>query len=323
VLHADDAFVAEGVDGFEDVLIVDFAGAGLFAPGDVAGLEIADVGVVLADVIDDVAFRDLLVIDVEEQLDVGMVDVGDDLGAVVGHDDEVAGVVDADVERFEHDDHLRLFDEIAGALQSFDAVAGLLGVAERVDGEAAGGGGAFVADHLVDFDGAFDVGEEVGVKAAVDEGAGFPAAAVDDEDAHGEAEALFGLGEGADLFVLELGQAVEFESREALFGEDFELAVQRDVAIAEMGGVTEAIAVGRSGRGGGGEGSGGEEMSALHKGQSIMGFMPEMQIYVKVVVDLPEGEQPQRLGREICRVVKRVYGVREAEVSSIIAPDEK
>ncbi len=53
------------------------------------------------------------------------------------------------------------------------------------------------------------------------------------------------------------------------------------------------------------------------------GFMPQLQIYVKVVVDLPEGEQPQRLGREICRVVKRVYGVRDAEVSSIIAPDEK
>jgi hypothetical protein len=54
-----------------------------------------------------------------------------------------------------------------------------------------------------------------------------------------------------------------------------------------------------------------------------MGFMREMQIYVKVVVEMPEGEQPQRLGREICRVVKKVYGVREAEVSSIIGADEK
>jgi hypothetical protein len=64
-------------------------------------------------------------------------------------------------------------------------------------------------------------------------------------------------------------------------------------------------------------------MSALHKRQSIMGNMREMQIYVKVVVEMPEGEQPQRLGREICRVVKKVYGVREAEVSSIIGADEK
>ncbi len=54
-----------------------------------------------------------------------------------------------------------------------------------------------------------------------------------------------------------------------------------------------------------------------------MGCMREMQIYVKVVVELPDGEQPQRMGREICRVVKKVYGVREAEVSSIIGPDEK
>jgi len=64
-------------------------------------------------------------------------------------------------------------------------------------------------------------------------------------------------------------------------------------------------------------------MSALHKRQSIMGNMREMQIYVKVVIELPDGEQPQRMGREICRVVKKLYGVREAEVSSIIAPDEK
>lgn len=51
--------------------------------------------------------------------------------------------------------------------------------------------------------------------------------------------------------------------------------------------------------------------------------MPQLQIYVKVVVDLPEGEQPQRLGREICRVVKKLYGVRDAEVSSIVSPDER
>lgn len=51
--------------------------------------------------------------------------------------------------------------------------------------------------------------------------------------------------------------------------------------------------------------------------------MRELQIYVKVVVEVPEGEQPQRLGREICRVVKKLYGVREAEVTSIIASDEQ
>ena len=54
-----------------------------------------------------------------------------------------------------------------------------------------------------------------------------------------------------------------------------------------------------------------------------MGVMPKLQIYVKVVVDLPESEQPQKLGREICRVIKRVYGVRDAEVTSIISVDEK
>lgn len=51
--------------------------------------------------------------------------------------------------------------------------------------------------------------------------------------------------------------------------------------------------------------------------------MRELQIYVKVVVEVPDSEQPQRLGREICRVVKKLYGVREVEVTSIISPDEK
>jgi len=101
------------------------------------------------------------------------------------------------------------------------------------------------------------------------------------------------------------------------------LPVVVHIAVAHMRSVAEAIGVLRRGCGGRGECSGGEKMSALHKRQSIMGIMREMQIYVKVVVELPDGEQPQRMGREICRVVKKLYGVREAEVSSIIAPDEK
>lgn len=56
---------------------------------------------------------------------------------------------------------------------------------------------------------------------------------------------------------------------------------------------------------------------------SIMKGMGEVHIYLKVVVDLQEGEQPQRLSREICRVVQRVYGVREAEVNSIVQSDEE
>ncbi len=54
-----------------------------------------------------------------------------------------------------------------------------------------------------------------------------------------------------------------------------------------------------------------------------MTVMAKVQIYLKVVVDLDEGEHPQRLSREICRVVQRVYGVREVEVSNIVQIEEE
>jgi hypothetical protein len=51
--------------------------------------------------------------------------------------------------------------------------------------------------------------------------------------------------------------------------------------------------------------------------------MPRTDVYLKVMLDLPEDtgkdrEKPQRVAEEICRVIRRVYGVRTAEVSSII-----
>ena len=41
-------------------------------------------------------------------------------------------------------------------------------------------------------------------------------------------------------------------------------------------------------------------------------------LYLKVEIDLPEKEQPERLASEICRQIRKVYGVRSAEVSNII-----
>ena len=50
--------------------------------------------------------------------------------------------------------------------------------------------------------------------------------------------------------------------------------------------------------------------------------MARTQVYLKVELDLPESqkdkERPERVAAEICRVIRRVYGVRNAEVSSII-----
>jgi hypothetical protein len=48
--------------------------------------------------------------------------------------------------------------------------------------------------------------------------------------------------------------------------------------------------------------------------------MARTHVYIKVELELPEShkEQPERVAAEICRVIRRVYGVRHAEVSSIM-----
>ncbi len=44
-------------------------------------------------------------------------------------------------------------------------------------------------------------------------------------------------------------------------------------------------------------------------------------MYLKVELDLDDKEKPERLAAEICRAIRRIYGVRKAEVSSIIEKD--
>ena len=50
--------------------------------------------------------------------------------------------------------------------------------------------------------------------------------------------------------------------------------------------------------------------------------MARTHVYLKVELDLPDTEKdkerPERIASEICRVIRRVYGVRNAEVSSIL-----
>ena len=43
-----------------------------------------------------------------------------------------------------------------------------------------------------------------------------------------------------------------------------------------------------------------------------------MDLYLKVEIDIDEKEHPERLGTEICRQIRKVYGVRSAEVSNVI-----
>ncbi|HLX41845.1 MAG TPA: hypothetical protein VKR43_00350 [Bryobacteraceae bacterium] len=49
--------------------------------------------------------------------------------------------------------------------------------------------------------------------------------------------------------------------------------------------------------------------------------MARTDLYVKVELDLDEKEKPERLASEICRMIRKVYGVRSAEVSSMVEKD--
>ena len=51
--------------------------------------------------------------------------------------------------------------------------------------------------------------------------------------------------------------------------------------------------------------------------------MARMNFYIKVEVDLKDGETPDRLGYEICRVIQKVYGVRRAEVTNHVSRGEE
>ena len=55
--------------------------------------------------------------------------------------------------------------------------------------------------------------------------------------------------------------------------------------------------------------------------------MARTHVYLKVELDLPDPgsasdkERPERIATEICRMIGRLYGVRRAEVTSIMERD--
>jgi len=59
-----------------------------------------------------------------------------------------------------------------------------------------------------------------------------------------------------------------------------------------------------------------------HRQVSISSYyheeMRRIDVYLKVELDLDAKEAPERVAAEICRMINRVYGVRKAEVSSIM-----
>ena len=46
--------------------------------------------------------------------------------------------------------------------------------------------------------------------------------------------------------------------------------------------------------------------------------MRRTDIYIKVELDIDENEKPERLAGEICRMIRKIYGVRAAEVSNMV-----
>ena len=49
--------------------------------------------------------------------------------------------------------------------------------------------------------------------------------------------------------------------------------------------------------------------------------MKRVDLYIKVEVEMAEGETPEKLAREICRQIEKIYVVRKAELSNAVARD--
>ena len=48
--------------------------------------------------------------------------------------------------------------------------------------------------------------------------------------------------------------------------------------------------------------------------------MVRTDVYLKVELLLDEKESPERVAAEICRMIRKLHGVRLAEVSSVVDP---
>jgi len=53
-----------------------------------------------------------------------------------------------------------------------------------------------------------------------------------------------------------------------------------------------------------------------------LGLMARTDLYLKIVLDHGDDEQPKLIAAEICRRIQKLYGVRSVEVSNVISPAE-
>ena len=47
--------------------------------------------------------------------------------------------------------------------------------------------------------------------------------------------------------------------------------------------------------------------------------MARTYLHLKVVIDIDPKENPEKLAAEICRQIRKIYGVREAELTNYVA----
>ncbi len=47
--------------------------------------------------------------------------------------------------------------------------------------------------------------------------------------------------------------------------------------------------------------------------------MARTYLHLKVVIDIDPKEKPEKLAAEICRQIRKIYGVREAELTNYVA----
>jgi hypothetical protein len=57
------------------------------------------------------------------------------------------------------------------------------------------------------------------------------------------------------------------------------------------------------------------------RGARVEQGMNRADLYLKLELDLDDLEKPERIAAEICRMLRKVYGVRQVEVSSIVERD--
>ena len=51
--------------------------------------------------------------------------------------------------------------------------------------------------------------------------------------------------------------------------------------------------------------------------------MARIDLHLKVVIDIDPRDTPEKLAADICRQIKKIYNVREAELTNYVNPADK